>query len=103
MRYMGLDLIVHYHRDSVPVNQELVRKQGERDVYGEFGTDIVYWRDSDCKFRADKPVSFSDVEGGGFCARSGFWFPARRIVVDGGVKYGDKFYRPAHRPHGEDK
>lgn len=93
MRHYGPDIPMPIVRDSIPTPGELLMKQLERDLWWEWGSEIVYWRDVEQKFRADKPISFEDVEGGGYCSRSGFWFPARRIVNEGGVKTGDKFYR----------
>jgi hypothetical protein len=93
MRYFGIDL-EPIERDSLPTEAEARKKQGERDLFAEWGDPIVYWRDRRRRFRAAKPESFEDVESGGYCARTGMWFPGSRTVRVGGVVYGDKWYRP---------
>lgn len=90
MRHYGLD-VIPFNRDSRPDKSEQLRLCGYREIHGEFGPEVMYWRDLQEKFRWEAPQSFEDAEGGGYCSKTGIWFPARRIVDKGGVKTGDVF------------
>ncbi len=43
-------------------------------------------------FRAEQPMDVEDAAAGGFCTKSGFWFPGSHLGrLDGGSPVGDRF------------
>jgi hypothetical protein len=84
--------------ESVPTAAEALRVRSRRSVTGEFGPEPQYWVDDVQVFRKHPAQSEEDSQKGRICTRSKMWFPAHRIVIVGGLPYGDVFApRPSRR------
>lgn len=73
---------------SFPAPSEAARIRAETEAWIDLLNEPVCYVDEK-PFRRARPLSEEDSAGGAVCARSGFWYPAHRLVMDGGVLVGD--------------
>lgn len=77
-----------YAAGSVPAPTERARILCETEAFIDLAEDPVYWVDYDRPFRKFRPSSEEDAAEGGRCSRTGFWYPASKLVDDGGAIVG---------------